>query len=128
MGPWYTTQMVLEWYAIKWISIDSKLTGEWYSSPFLSNTASGFEVSSFSVKKTTCRKWPKMESLQMIIKGDRLVYFSSGFQNITQLDKSFRLVYNMMDIGYQMATWPCGSLPFGTIAYLALFDSKLNGN
>ena len=38
----------------------------------------------------------------MAIKSDRLIHFSSGFQHITQLDKSFRLVYNMMGIGYQM--------------------------
>ena len=44
----------------------------------------------------------------MTIKGDRLICFSSGFQNITQLDKSFHLVYNMMGIGYQMVTWPYG--------------------
>ena len=40
----------------------------------------------------------------MTIKVDRLIDFSSGFQNITQLDKSFRLVYNMMSIDYQMVT------------------------
>ncbi len=40
----------------------------------------------------------------MTIKGDRLIHFSSGFQYITQLDKGFRLVYNMMGIGYQMVT------------------------
>ena len=38
----------------------------------------------------------------MNIKGDRLIPFSNGFQYIIQLDKGFRLVYNMMGIGYQM--------------------------
>ena len=40
----------------------------------------------------------------MNIKDDRLIYFSSGFQHTTQLDKGFHLVYNMMGIGYQMVT------------------------
>ena len=42
----------------------------------------------------------------MAIKSDRLICFSNGFQHITQLDKGFRLIYNMMGIDYQMVTWP----------------------
>ena len=42
--------------------------------------------------------------LQMIIKDDRLICLSSGFQYIIQLDKGFRLVYNMMGLIYQMVT------------------------
>ena len=64
----------------------------------------------------------------MTIKSDRLIRFSSGFQNITQLDKGFRLVYNMMGIGYQMVIWPYEPLPFGTIPCLVSFDSKLDEN
>ena len=41
---------------------------------------------------------------QIIVECDRLIYFSKGFQHITQLDKGFHLVYNMMGIGYQMVT------------------------
>ena len=64
----------------------------------------------------------------MTIKGDELIYFSSGFQHITQLDKGFCLVYNMMGIDYQMVTWPYESLPFGTIQCLVSSDFKLNEN
>ena len=39
-----------------------------------------------------------MGYFQMAIEGDRLICFSSGFQNIIQLDKGFHLVYNMIGL------------------------------
>ena len=54
----------------------------------------------------------------MTIKDDKLSHFSIGFQHITQLDKGFRLVYNMMDIGYKMVTWP---IWVATIWYNTMF-------
>ena len=40
----------------------------------------------------------KGTAAQMTIKGDRLICFSKGFQHITQLNKGFHLIYNMMGL------------------------------
>ena len=128
MGPWYTTHMVPEWYYTKMginrLEIDWRVIFESISINF----NKWFHYTIIALTIITCWKRPKMEYLQMTIKDDRLIPFSNGFQYIIQLDKGFRLVYNMSGIGYQMVTWPYELLPFGTIWCLISFDSKLSGN